>query len=57
MDGGPDVEPGHVVALSPGDVPAVRLVYSARAAAAILDTALGLWSDVALSMGEDPGED
>jgi hypothetical protein len=28
--------------------------YSDTAAAAILDTALGLWSDTAASMGEDP---
>lgn len=56
-DGGVDIGPGDIVALSPGDVAPVRLVYSDAAAAAILDTALRLWADTAASIGEDPEVD
>lgn len=57
VEHGPDIEPGHVMALGPDDRPPVRLVYSEVAAAAIIDAALRLWPDSAATMGEDPPED
>jgi hypothetical protein len=59
LTGGPNVEfgamvpPGSVRVMGPDEVVPPRLVYSDMAAAVILETALGLWSDVVASLGAD----